>query len=105
VSALHHAGVKWIRHRDVRRSLTLTKGVRRSLRLDGILQWLPRMALLHDSAVRYTTGNKVVGLTGFSPATFALGVRCSLNRAAGRFKNWYLRQELHPHDDVRSVAS
>jgi hypothetical protein len=47
----------------------------------------------------------VVGLTGFSPATFALGVRCSLNRAAGRFENWYLRQELHPHDDVRSVAS
>jgi hypothetical protein len=46
--------------------------VRRSLRLDGILQWLPRMALLHDSAVRYTTGNKVVGLTGFSPATFRL---------------------------------
>ena len=93
MSALHHAGVKWIRHPDVRRSLTPTKGVRRSLRFDGILQWLPRMALLHDSAVQsrmcywlHHGANKVVGLAGFSPATFALGVRCSLNRAAGRFK-------------------
>ena len=87
----------------------LTEQEHRFLCFGGV--WLRDMGSHHDRQIQSLSSylirrsrNKLVGLAGFSPATFALGERCSLTRAAGRFK-WYLRQELHPHDDVRSVAS
>lgn len=76
----------------------------------ALTAWLPHIALLDDFTVQSRTcywlhHRAINGRPGRILAGNLRLRSALLVKSSCRPMNWYPRQELHPHDDVRSVAS
>ena len=116
VLLLHHGRENWSRAWDLRPALPLTGRARRFLRLRGSLQMVPIRGFAPRSADYRSAaltpelyGQKLAEAGGLAPqAGFPARsvfktVPVRLSGSASKEK-WSPRKELHPDDDVRSVA-